>query len=781
MKGIVAIISQCIYWIGSLTTLLCVVICICLLFSKSRKKEGERIELNSNAPEKPWSLGAWIAGVFVAGTGVALMYAPGDLVGYVNKGLNPLESVTMVALLNGAPVWALYSIMGLWYMKHMDSKIGKLAAMLSTVLGMSISLWTGMNTVTRFIGWNIAGLKFMLAAITVGIAMISAKRNLLKGMSKLAFLVFLFAFFALISTPLTDFSLTPITGGITVNFWREYFSGATAASWIFWFLSWTPTVSRWLAYISKGRTIREYIAGTMILPTIVAFVWMSVSWMYQDVIMNFSLATNITSLIPCLIFIISGILFMTGTLDSDCKVFTEDLEYMTEGKINRRTGITFYGLFVLFVFSLFISGIIMEPFAFNEYSSLVFMPLMIASIYECFKIVKRNIRCKGEKQMSNEELKKYLFIVPCAEHYNPLGIVRSLGEEGIRPIVVVLRHNQIVTSASRYIKQVYYVDNVSEGYNLIMSKWANKNSRKPFIISSDDTTTSYYDERYNELSEYFYFFNAGKQGRLTDYMDKRKMCNLAKKAGFEIPESYEIDAEGFDVNDCRYPVFTKAENSLQFGWKSAAHICYTASELKKVLAMIDGKPIVQQYIEKKNELCLDGYCWDNGKKVFVGIASDYKYILPGKYSYYMNIFNNRNKEIEENLVKMFSEIGFEGIFSVEFIIDNNGNLYFLEINFRNSTWSYASTKVGMNLVTGWCNSMIQDNYYPEKKKIKAGYTAMVELTDYVTRVKGGWTKKSVWIRDFFNADCKFFFNLRDPGPNFEYFKRKLKKVIFRTG
>ena len=378
-----------VYLVGAVTTALCIVLCIILFFAcKSRDEKGRRIELDSKSPEQPWPLGLWIAGVFVAGTGVALMYAPGDLVGYVQAGLNPVESITMVALLNGAPVWALYSVMGLWYMKHMDSKIGKLAAMLSTVLGMSISLWTGMNTVARFIGLNFPGLKFMLAAVTVMVAMISARNNLLKGMSKLAFLVFFFAFLAVLSTPLTDFAFSPIEGGITGAFWREYFNGATAASWIFWFLSWTPTVSRWLAHISKGRTMKEYIAGTMILPTGLAFVWMAVSWMYQDVIMGFNLAQNIASFIPCVIFIISGILFMTGTLDSDCKVFTEDLEYLTNGKIERRAAIPYYGLFVLFVFSLFISGIIRKPFAFNEYSSMIFLPLMVMSIIECVKIIR---------------------------------------------------------------------------------------------------------------------------------------------------------------------------------------------------------------------------------------------------------------------------------------------------------------------------------------------------------------------------------------------------------
>ena len=384
------VLNMLIYLIGSFTTVASIVICLILFFGcKSRNAKGERIELDNESSEDAWPLGTWIAGVFVAGTGVALMYAPGDLVGYIDQGLNPVESIVMVSLLNGAPVWALYSVMGLWYMKHMESKIGKLAAMLSTILGMSISLWTGMNTVARFIGLSFPGLKFMLATITVSVAMFSARQNLLKGMSKLAFLVFVFAFLAVISTPLTDFSLAPITGGITGNFWREYFYGSTAASWIFWFLSWTPTVSRWLAHISKGRTMKEYIAGTMILPTILAVVWMCVSWMYQDVIMNFNLAANIASFIPCVIFIISGLLFMTGTLDSDCKVFTEDLEYISNNKLNRRTSIPYYGLFVLFFFSLFISGIITRPFAFNEYSSLIFMPLMIWSIVECIGLLRK--------------------------------------------------------------------------------------------------------------------------------------------------------------------------------------------------------------------------------------------------------------------------------------------------------------------------------------------------------------------------------------------------------
>lgn len=376
-----------IYLFGAVITVLSVIICLYLFFShKSKDGLGRRIELDSQTKEKPWSLGLWIAGVFVAGTGVALMYAPGDLVGYINQGLNPVESITMLVLMNGAPVFALYSVLGLWYMKYMDSKIGKYAAILSTILGMAISCWTGTNTITKFIGYEIPGLKFIIAAVIIGIAMLSARFGWLKKMSVIAFLVFLVAFLALISTPNTDFNYVPVSGHITKAFWTEYFTGATSASWIFWFLSWAPTVARWLAHISKGRTMKEYIAGTMLIPTLISVIWMTVSWTHQDIIMGFNLANNLSALIPCVIFIISGMLFLIGTLDSDCRVFTEDVESLSKGVLQRNKVIPAYGLSVLFLFCLFTSGTIKDPFAFNEYSSFIFIPLILWGMYECLKL-----------------------------------------------------------------------------------------------------------------------------------------------------------------------------------------------------------------------------------------------------------------------------------------------------------------------------------------------------------------------------------------------------------
>ena len=97
-------LNRMIFLIGSVTTIACVVLCLVLFFAcKSKNDKGERAILDNKTSEQPWTLGTWVAGVFVAGMGVGMMYAPSDLVGYINEGLNPIESIIMMSLLSGAP------------------------------------------------------------------------------------------------------------------------------------------------------------------------------------------------------------------------------------------------------------------------------------------------------------------------------------------------------------------------------------------------------------------------------------------------------------------------------------------------------------------------------------------------------------------------------------------------------------------------------------------------------------------------------------------------------
>ncbi len=55
----------------------------------------------------------------------------------------------------------------------------------------------------------------------------------------------------------------------------EWLSGWTIFYWAWW-ISWTPFVGAFLAKISRGRTIREFVVGVMLIPTLVSLVWFSV-------------------------------------------------------------------------------------------------------------------------------------------------------------------------------------------------------------------------------------------------------------------------------------------------------------------------------------------------------------------------------------------------------------------------------------------------------------------------------------------------------------------------
>ncbi len=62
-------------------------------------------------------------------------------------------------------------------------------------------------------------------------------------------------------------------------------------------------------------------------------------------------------------------------------------------------------------------------------------------------------------------VKEYKHIVFGFEHYNPLGIVRSLGEAGIRPIGIIVDGLRPITSKGKYLLEVHMVDCIEDGYS----------------------------------------------------------------------------------------------------------------------------------------------------------------------------------------------------------------------------------------------------------------------------------------------------------------------------
>lgn len=363
-------------FVGAAIPVLCVVACIAICFSKS----GKEI-INNKKSDKPWDNLTWIAGLFISGMGVALVTnVPGDIAGFLDpNGFNwePLPAIVLECMYNGIPVWCLYSLVALWYTKHMDSKFGKIMAMCSTVLGMAVSLWTGSNAIVKMLGLNsVWGIRFVIASAMVIIAILSAKNNWLKKVSRIAsFLLVICAMF-LVAMDKSNINPVPITGSLDKAFWKEWFFGSLSSSWWWWYLSWSMTVGRWMAHISNGKSVRKFIIGSSLIPSIFIGVWVLICYWYSNVIGSLSIVGNPHTIILAILFAITGMLFMSGTLDSDCKVFTEDFEYITNGAIKQKTVIPYYGIFVLFFFCLYTSGLV-DGWTTNMYCSLIFVPIII--------------------------------------------------------------------------------------------------------------------------------------------------------------------------------------------------------------------------------------------------------------------------------------------------------------------------------------------------------------------------------------------------------------------
>ena len=150
----------------------------------------------------------------------------------------------------------------------------------------------------------------------------------------------------------------------------------------------------------------------------------------------------------------------------------------------------------------------------------------------------------------------------------------------------------------------------------------------------------------------------------------------------------------------------------------------------------------------------------------------------------MEVTNFKDTELQTKLTDLFADIGFEGIFSVEFLIDSDDELYFSEINFRNSTWSYASTRAGMNLILLWAEAMITNKTGADIiKPIREPYYAMDEYDDFKACVLGRKMSLSAWLKQYKDCDCLYCYNKQDPKPFLAFLysitRNKIMKIVGR--
>ena len=379
------------------------------------------------------------------------------------------------------------------------------------------------------------------------------------------------------------------------------------------------------------------------------------------------------------------------------------------------------------------------------------------------------------------EIRKHKHIVFGFDHYNTLGAVRSLGERGIKPVAIIrdtTGGSPVLVPNSKYLAKIHIVKTAKEGYDILMKHYSHEEF-KPFIYSCDDFVESCLDQHYNDLKDIFFFFNGGEPDIITRYMDKDSISQLAKECGCRVPKG-EVLKKGDLPQSISYPVITKSIKSIIGGWKNDVFICNTEQELIEAYKKIKSDELlVEEFIEKKNELCLDGFSLNHGKKVFIPFQTTYIRVADGKYGNYMTLEPFNNKEVYIQVRNILQKAKFTGIFSVEFLIDKNDDLWFLEVNFRNSTWSYAFTFGGVNMLYEWALGTIGGVEFCAKKARTTSFTAMAEVNDFKDFVLTKKVSLWKWLRDVHSTDCFYFYNKHDKKPFWCYVVKHVKLFLKR--
>lgn len=374
-------------------------------------------------------------------------------------------------------------------------------------------------------------------------------------------------------------------------------------------------------------------------------------------------------------------------------------------------------------------------------------------------------------------MRKYIIFVS-KDHYNPLGIARTLGEAGINPIAIVVKSEPKQVALSKYVKEKYYVNDPEEGIELLLSKFAGNKDEKSFILTGDDVTVMTLDKHYDELKDYFYFYNAAKTGRIAEVMNKDYMCTLAEKHGFNVAKTWKVKP-GEIPADIEYPVITKAVNSFGEEWKGIVKICRNEQDLIDAYKNVKKSDyiLLQKYMEKIDEQSYDGFSINQGKDVFFTVQNNEMFHIPGQYAPYWKNKNVDDQDFMKKAKGFISEIGFEGIFEIEFLVAEDGTLYFLEINLRNTVNGWTSTVAGMPLATRWCESM-EKGMIPKDiyRKLPDGFTTMAECFDYDARVKKGLISHKEWMKQYKSVDAKLYKGRNDFKPFFAFMWYKLTKM-----
>lgn len=312
-------------WLFAITPVFTLIFCLFLAISPLGK-----IRLGGVDAVPEYSLRSWVAMLFASGVGIGFMfYGAAEPLAYytdwfgmplnAEPGTPNAERLAFSATLFhwGLAPWAIYAVVGLalGFFAHnkglpltirssfypilgeriwgWPGHIIDLLAVVSTIFGLATTIGIGSTQATSGLSYLFGfepsvGLQILLIAIMTGLAVLSVLRGLDGGVKFLSNVnmgvAFALLMFVMIAGP-----STLIFTGFGQNFLGYILDTPALTNWVgrpdvvwfhdwtifywAWWISWSPFVGMFIARISRGRTVREYLSVVLLAPFTIGVIW----------------------------------------------------------------------------------------------------------------------------------------------------------------------------------------------------------------------------------------------------------------------------------------------------------------------------------------------------------------------------------------------------------------------------------------------------------------------------------------------------------------------------
>jgi glycine betaine transporter len=399
-SNVTTYISEAFGWYYLLIIMILLAFCIFLIFSRFG-----RIKLGKESDKPDFSLPTWFAMLFSAGMGMGLVFwTTAEPISHAFKSPPGAEAGSNEAIKQslqysffhwGIHAWAVYGVVALVLayfkfrkglpglisatlipifgeksMRGIPGKLIDTLAIFATVVGVASTLGFGSAQINGGLAYlfdlpSNFGMQLLILAISTVLFIFSAWSGIGKGIKYLSNINMGLGFALLLLLFIVGPTLyilnmfTTTLGSYITNFFdmsfrlsplnekgRTWIDNWTIFYWAWW-ISWAPFVGIFIARISKGRTIKEFMLGVLFVPALVCFIFFAVFGVSAlnieqngiDAISNYSLETTtfgvlqhypLGELMSLVTIVVIAIFFITS---ADSATFVLGM-LSTEGSIN---------------------------------------------------------------------------------------------------------------------------------------------------------------------------------------------------------------------------------------------------------------------------------------------------------------------------------------------------------------------------------------------------------------------------------------------------------------